>query len=223
MVARRSAALRPPDTSAHDFARFPRKTRREAGIWYRQHLDRPTETDRGAWYFGSHPPGVIGPGRFDLTAPAGTCYLASTQRAAVFECIGPEHADRGWVDAGLLKGRVLSALSLPREVRAADATATRAGDFRVTNELHSGNDYATTQAWAQVFHDVGFGGVNYPLRFSPGPARGLALFGTAGVPSPRPAGDPNPMGLRHIVEGLGIQVIEPPSLASLRVVSPVRP
>lgn len=219
-MSRSEPALRRPDVSALNFARFPRKTHRAGITWYRQHNDRPNDADRGAWYFASHATADVTEGRFDLTAPHGTCYLASTERGAVFECIGLEHADRGWVDSGLVRGRVLSALPLPHDVRAADATATRAADFRVTNELHAGNVYAITQAWAQVLHDAGFGGVHYEMRFSPGAARGLALFGAAGVPNPTPAGDPEPSSLREVIENLGIDVIEPPSMASVRVVSP---
>jgi len=53
-----------------------------------------------------------------------------------------------WVDADLVAGGVLSELPLPHDVKAANMTSERAGDFRVTNEVHSTGDYATTQAWA---------------------------------------------------------------------------
>ena len=130
-MSRRDQALRPPDVSAHDLTRFPRKTHRGGTAWFRQHNDRPADADRGAWYFAPHAPGVVGEGRFDLRDPDGTCYLATTKRGAANECIGPEYVDRGWVDADLVVGRVLSELPLPHDVKAANMTSERAGDFRV--------------------------------------------------------------------------------------------
>lgn len=219
-MPRREQALHAPDLSANDFTTFPRKTHRAGSTWYRQHNDRPADTDRGAWYFAYHAPGGVGEGRFDLTEPDGTCYLATTRAGAANECIGPEYADRGWVDADLVNGRVLSTLPLPHDVRAADMTSPRATPFRVTNEVHSTSDYATTQAWAQTLREAGYGGVHYQLRFSPGPARGLAIFGTGGAPTPKPAGDPDPVDLREFVEDLDIEVIDPPPFSAVRIVAP---
>lgn len=219
-MGRREQALRAPDEKAHDFKRFPKKTHRAGTILWRQHNDRPGEADRGAWYFASHADGDVGEGRFDLTVPDGTCYLATTARGAVNECIGPEYFNRGWVDADLVNGRILSALPLPTDVSSANMTSARAADFRVTNEVHSTGDYATTQAWAQMLRAAGHGGVHYELRFSTGTARGLALFGTAGAPTPKPAGDADPADLRTVVEGFGIEVIDPPAVSSVRIVTP---
>ena len=122
-MSRRDQALRPPDTSAHALTKFPRKTHRAGTAWFRQHNDRPADTDRGAWYFASHAPGVVGEGRFDLIDPDGSCYLATTKRGAANECIGPEYFDRGWVDANLVAGRVLSELPLSHDVKAANMTS----------------------------------------------------------------------------------------------------
>lgn len=218
-MTRTDQALRPPDTSVYALAKFPRKTHCAGSTWFRQHNDRPTDSDRGAWYFASHAPGVLGGGRFDLTDPDGTCYLATTKRGAANECIGPEYFDRGWVDADLVTGRVLSTLQLPHEVKAANMTSVRAGKFRVTNEVHSTGDYATTQAWAQALHDASHGGVHYELRFSTGSPRGLALFGHAGAPDPRLAGDPQPEDLRAYLEGEGIEIVGTPSSAAVSIVT----
>lgn len=219
-MSRRDQALRPPDTSAHDFTKFPRKTHRAGTAWFRQHNDRPADADRGAWYFASHAPGVVGEGRFDLTDPDGSCYLATTKRGAANECIGPEYFERGWVDADLVAGRVLSELPLPHDVKAANMTSERAGGFRVTNEVHSTGDYATTQAWAQAVYDARYGGVHYELRFSTGAPRGLALFGPAGPPDPKLAGAPDPEDLRAYLEGEGIEIVDPPSAAAVTIVTP---
>jgi hypothetical protein len=218
-AARNSLALRAPDETGLDFTRFPRKTVRAGSEWYRQHQDRPTP-DRGAWYFASLPPGDEGGGRFDLPDPDGTCYLATTEVGAVNELVGPDCADRGWVDADLVAGRVLSRLRLSGDVKAADTTSTRATQFRATNELPTTERYDLTQAWADTLHRAGFGGVYSGLRFTPGPTRGLALFGAAGTPDPAPLGDADPRPVREIVEGLGIDVVDPPAFSAINVVSP---
>jgi hypothetical protein len=217
-VSRKDLALRPPDEAKLNFARFPRKTLRAGSEWFRQHQDRSTP-DRGAWHFASYPAGGEGDGRFDLTGPGGTCYLASTVLGAVNELVGPECADRGWVDADLVSGRILSTLYLPKDVKAADTTSARAAQFRATNELSTTERYDLTQAWADTLNRNGFGGVYAVLRFTPGPTRGLALFGDAGAPNPPLPGDPNPAPVREVVEGLGIEVVDPPSYSAVSIVT----
>ena len=216
---RRSQALRAPDETAFDFGAFPRRAVRAGTRWFRQHRDRGG-ADRGAWFFAGHPAGVEGLGRFDLLTPRGTCYLASTERGAVNELIGPEAAGRGWVDADLVAGHVVSTLRLPVEVRTANVAAERAAQFRVTRELVTTGDYGLTQKWAEVLHAAGFGGVMSELRFTPGTTRGLALFGDEGRPHPSLPGDPDPRPVRPLVEGYGIDVVDPPALASVIVVTP---
>lgn len=217
-MSRRDLALRPPDEANLAFARFPRKTLRAGSKWFRQHRDRPTP-DRGAWYFASYPAGSEGDGRFDLPDPDGTCYLASTVQGALNELVGPECADRGWVDADLLSGRVLSTLHPPKDVKAADTTSVRAAQFRATNELATTERYKLTQAWADTLNRAGFDGVYAVLRFTPGPTRGLALFGDAGAADPPPPGDPDPVPVRKVVEALGIQVVDPPSYSAVTIVT----
>lgn len=218
-MSRSNLALRAPDEANLDFARFPRRTLRSDREWFRQHKDRATP-DRGAWHFASCPVGVEGNGRFDLPDPDGTCYLASTVLGAVNELVGPECADRGWVDAHLVAGRVLSTLRLARDVKAADTTASRTTQFRATNELPITERYDLTQAWANTLHKAGFDGVYAVLRFTPGPTRGLALFGPAGAPDPPPLADPDPAPVRDVVEGIGIEVVDPPSYHAVTIVAP---
>lgn len=218
-MSRRTQALRVPDEAAFNFRKFPRRTLRAGGHWFRQHRER-VGADRGAWFFASCPPGVEGEGRFDLPAPHGTCYLATTSKGAVNELIGPEAAVRGWVDADLVAGRVVSRLLLPGEVRAANVSSERAADFRVTRELVTTEDYGLSQHWAKTFHKAEFGGIVTELRFTPGPTRGLALFGAAGIPDPLFFGDPEPRPVRPIVERRGIDVIDPPSFAGVAIVNP---
>ena len=90
----------------------------------------------------------------------------------------------------------------------------------MTNEIATTERYDITQAWARTWRRAGFGGVFYLLRFTPGPSRGLALFGPAGAPDPPPPGDPDPRPVREVVEGLGIDVVDPPAFGAVTVVSP---
>lgn len=218
-MSRNSLGLRAPDEAGLDFKRFPRKTLRADSEWFRQHQERATP-DGGAWYFASYPPGDEGGGRFDLPQPDGTCYLASTELGAVNELVGPDCADRGWVDGDLVAGRVMSRLRLPDDVKAADTTSARAAQFRATNELPATESYEITQAWADTLHRAGFGGLYALLRFTPGPTRGMALFGPAGTPNLAMPGDPAPVPVRHVLEGLGIEVVDPPSYGAITIVSP---
>lgn len=218
-MPRKEQALRPPEEPAASYRGFPRRTFRAGAGWFRQHLERPGP-DRGAWWFASREEGHEGAGRFDLVHPDGTCYLANTPLAALNELVGPETARRGWVDAALLAGRVISRLELPDDVRAADTTKARAALFRVTNELGTTEDYDTTQAWAAVWRAAGFGAVLAVLRFTPGRARSLALFGQAGAPAPPPPGDPEPTPVRAVAEQHRIRVVDAPTRAGVEVVPP---
>lgn len=211
--SRQDPTQQPPD-EATDHSAFPHRTATTRRRWYRNHTLRADESDGGAWWFSSSV------GRFDLPAPDGTCYLASTPEAAAMELVGPSHTANGWVPADLLEGRVVSLLRLPSSVRAADCADERAREWRITNELTSTSAYAVTQAWARVFRRDGFGGVLAALRFSPGDARGLAVFGEAGAPSPAWSGDESPVAVAEIVGGLGVRVVEPPGLADVEVVRP---
>ncbi|MFN8193781.1 MAG: RES domain-containing protein [Nocardioidaceae bacterium] len=218
-MARRERALQPPAATGERLDGFPRRTLRAGTTWFRQHHDRPGG-DRGAWFFASHALGEDGGGRFDLAVPRGTCYLSSTERGALNELVGPECAVRGWVDADLLAGRVVSRLSLPVDVVAANTTSSRAADFRVTTEIATTERYDITQAWAEALLGAGFGGVVALLRFTPGAARMLALFGGAGAPDPGWPGDPDAAPARALAEGWGIEVVDPPALADVVIVAP---
>lgn len=182
-------ALRPPDPT-QDFGGFPSHRFTPAAGWFRQHRLRRDESDRGGWFFASRDPVAEPVGRFDLLAPDGTCYLASTSGAAVRELIGPDQVRQGWVNRDLFDGRVVSHLQLPAQIQAAAVSAAGAASWRITAELTSTGDYALSQAWAQAFRDAGFGGVYGALRFGLDP--GLAMFGPGGRPDPPWAGDTGP-------------------------------
>jgi hypothetical protein len=216
--SRRDLAQQRPEPDT-DYAGFPSATVTTRGVWYRNHTrrDRP---DNGAWWFASSPEKepLTDSGRFDLPAPFGTCYLANTARAAVRELIGPSHTTNGWVDGDLLKRRVVSALGMPHRIKAADVSRDEATDYRVSNELTTTSDYATTQAWARELHGAGFDAIRYALRFSPGSARGVALFGDAGAPGW--PGDLAPVPVESIVRAMHIEIVEAPHSSQIAFADP---
>ena len=221
MGDRRDIAQQPPDR-ATDHARFPSARVDRRRRWFRHHRRRRSAPDQGAWFFSSSPATApsVGSGRFDLAQPGGTCYLASTATSAVLELVGPEFVRHGWVSGTILDARVVSSLSLPEPVRAAALDHPQASSFRVSAELFTMSDYATTQAWARAFSAAGFGGILTRLRFSPGGARGLALFGDAGVPSPPRVGDPRPVPARSLLDAMGIEIVDPPHSSAVVITDP---
>ncbi|GAB3437940.1 hypothetical protein GCM10027517_09890 [Phycicoccus ginsengisoli] len=176
-------------------------------------LFRAHRSDRGPWWFGHD-----GGGRFDLTAPRGTCYAALDRCSAVRERLGPVLGGRREVPASLLEEVLVSRLRLPGLREVADVQSRSAGDFGVTRELESMVPYAVPQAWASAFDDAGLGGVAYGPRFTPGDATAVALFGRAGQPD-WPV-DPTPVEAAA-VEGVPVP-LAPPRLADLTVVRPPR-
>src|SRR5665647_1671240 len=159
-------------------------------------------------------------GRFDLPAPSGTCYLASTAQAAVRELTHPFYVKNGWVPAPLITGRVVSVLGLRQACIAADVSNADAASFRVSSELTTMSNYAITQAWARAFHSVGFGAVIAALRFSPGHDRGLALFGDSGVPDPGWSVATAPIPVVDVAEAMDIPVVDAPDRDEIEFAEP---
>lgn len=158
------AALPPPPA---DLRRFPRRTLRGSVELFRIH-----PVGRRPWWFSSD-----GQGRFDLPAPAGTCYLALSPLGAFVEVF----RDFTLVASADVAARVLSALRSPADAVLADCTSPRARGFGVSAAIHSTADYDTTQAWAQAFRNHGFAGVRYLCGHDPSQREiGIALFGDAG-------------------------------------------
>ncbi len=132
------------------------------------------------WWYSSRP--SQRPGRFDLEAPSGTCYLAKTPTGALIERIAdPELAvpirptvgelDQLQVWSGVLDG--------PPEV--ADTTVLSVPGLN--EELNSITPYELPWTWADELVACGAQGLVYTARF--GRARALGLFG----PSSREAAD----------------------------------
>lgn len=209
MVTRQAVFQQPPRPEV-DYRRFPSRTFKAGSTWYRQHLD-----SLSPWWFSCSMDG-----RFDLPAPDGTCYLADSAESAVRERVGPDVAATGHVAVSVLEDRVVSAVALPEEVRAANLDSDRAADrFGVTGELTVMTPYTVTQDWAAVLHRAAFAGVCGRLRFTPSRHRGLAVFGEAGG-RPNWDADPSPIPLVAIGRRMGLIIVEPPDDDQLTVVAP---
>jgi len=159
-------------------------------------------------------------GRFDLPVPEGTCYLASTAQAAARERVGPDIAASGRVADSILRDRVVSALELPADARAANLDSDRASDrYGITAELSVMTPYAVPQAWAVALRSAGFDGIVGQLRFTLSRHHGLALFGQSGA-RPDWRSDPAPQLLVDVVRDMGVRVISPPDDDQVSVIAP---
>jgi hypothetical protein len=187
-------------------AGFPCWTLRPDRVSYRAH-----KAAAGPWWFSSD-----GSGRFDLSPPHGTCYLASDAEAAVRERWGEELLALGYVPRAVAESTEVSELRVPRGGRLADLCAGAAADFGVTREISTTGRYDITQAWAKAFGPLGRGllGLRYQPRLSTD-SRGwaLGLFGVAGAAA-WPA-DPHPVGGVDLARRLGMPVAGTPALAAL--------
>jgi hypothetical protein len=126
----------------------------------------------GPWWFSSG-----GQGRFDLSAPRGTCYLSLSPLGAFVEVF----RDFAFVDAADVSRRRISKLQAPRDLVLADCTSSRARRFGLTAQIHSTPAYETTRSWAMAFSDAAFDGVRYFCGQDPSQREtGIAVFGGAG-------------------------------------------
>ncbi len=204
---REQVAQQPP--SGRDLSSFPRRSLKAGATWFRQHA-----AGSAPWWFSSN-----GSGRFDLLAPRGTCYLASSAHAAVQERVGPDLAAHGLVPISLLDGRVVSRLHLPRAVVAANVDAAAASRHGVSRELPVMVPYEIPRLWASALAGARFGGIVSGLRFSPGRPVGLALFGKVGERTSWPV-DAGPRSAAAIARQMGLRVVDPPRADELTVITP---
>jgi len=205
MTGREQVAQRPPAVALEG---FPTYQLRSAA-----HVHRAHSRDRGPWWFSSS-----GEGRFDLPAPAGTCYLADSPVSALRERLGTVLGESPAVPASLLEDAVVSTLSVPEDVALADLESAAASRFGIIRELGTMVPYAVPQAWARGFANAGHGGVRYAPRFSTGETSSYAVFGPSGASrwpvdlSPVPSAS---------VPGAPV-ALEPPRRWDLTVVRPPR-
>lgn len=210
-MSREQVAQQPPAPGIIRLgARFPKAWLEVTDVVARVHS---ADLDAG-WYSSSMQ------GRFDLAAPRGTCYAADTIAAAFRESLGVV-AVGGHVPRADAEARAVTLLTGIRD-RFAAVSDPGAAAFGITSELTSMTPYATPQAWAQEFDEVGFGGVRYASRFTPGPATAWAIFGPTGA---------HPVGVvKEVISGTeacaraGLRVLpDPPKSAELTKLSPPRP
>lgn len=189
-----------------DLAGFPARAVAEAQEFYRTHA-----VSNGAWYFSSHAPGEEPAGRFDLTDPHGTCYLAESAEGAALEGVGPHFARVGVITPGMVAGRVVSTLRLPRPIRCADTTSPATmGWHLVGSELSVSMSYAEASAWAAALHGAGFEGLWYAPRFSAPRGRAVAVFAEKGERKGW-VSDPSPRSLQEVLDDAGYDVVGPPT------------
>ena len=126
------------------------------------------------WRYSSRP---ADDNRFDLPAPAGTCYWSDRRYGAWVEVFrGVTLLDP--VDA--TRRRLFTAA--PPAMRLADLTAPAAHAFGVTAEISTAPSYALPQQWADALHQHGVQGLIGTCRHDPtSAARTVAVFGRAGT------------------------------------------
>jgi hypothetical protein len=195
---------------------FP--SRDVSGSWFRAHVNHGGP-DRGCWWFSSAGANPDESGRFDLPAPEGTCYFASTEEAAARERVGTQlrkTAGRESVLASVLataNGPVVVTEVTMSAVKTANLPVRKA-DRWVNRSLWVGTGiYRISQGWAALWRAAGFEGLLYEPRFTGGArVRALAVFGAAGRPKPaRPTKDSK--SLEEVLTAHGVRVVWPPGSA----------
>ncbi|MFM8895339.1 MAG: hypothetical protein ACKOE2_08180, partial [Actinomycetales bacterium] len=131
-------------------------------------------------------------------------------KAAVRERIGRFIAQREWVPAKEVDGKLVSKVSTLHTGRRpiADWTSVRAAAWGATRELSTVPDYRLTSRWAEAFDRNGFGALVYQPRFSTGDELAVALFGPQGT---RTWAVRSSTSMRTVVVRMGIRVAQIPS------------
>lgn len=169
VLSRTSVDLAAPPDDPTALAEFP-----SLGLESDEPLWQAAQAGNGPWWFDSSEYG-----RFNLPEPAGTCYLARDQIAAVLELVGPDR-DGGVVSREFLEGRRLRRLFSPRELSLADLHARESAKFGVTLEICRVVPYDLPRSWALTLRHSGAEGLCYLVRHAPSAREGIALFGQAG-------------------------------------------
>lgn len=144
---------------------------------------------RQPWWF-SNRTDEPDPGRFDLSAPKGTCDLALSPASAIIE----RTTDPDQLDGPVLSIDALAALTVWEAVdvpaaRSKLADTTRPSVPTLTAEVATVVPYTLAWAWADAFWADGRSGVLYLARFAMDES--VALFGEAGAPDVTPAATPS--------------------------------
>jgi hypothetical protein len=156
------------------------------GPWYRCVDDDHAQP----WWFSARDT-TPDPGRFDLRAPRGTCYLAENPAGAIIERVAEPDAD----DPAPVTVDALSALRIwsgQLDDGSGLADTTVASVPRLTGELATIVPYDLPHAWVDALDGSGASGILYRARFASVSAVGL--FGPAGAPEPDDTDDPRHRG-----------------------------
>lgn len=122
-------------------------------------------------------------GRFDLQAPYGACYLATSALAATLEVF---QGFGGLLPETELQRRRRIAVSAPPSTPpAAQLASARASGVGVTAALWAGGPRWLTQRWAAALHRAGWRALHHPIQHDPtGRLRAVTLFDVAGSHAP---------------------------------------
>ena len=151
-------------------------TSRATGCGTDATLFRAHTAGLGPWWFCSD-----GSGRFDLPAPAGTCYVATSAVAAVRERLGVVLGGAATVPAALLEGVVVSRLQPPARPQRGQPAGRRGPPTSASP--------ASSRPWCPTpsrrpgpapSPRADLEGVRYAPRFTTGPALAVALFADSG-------------------------------------------
>lgn len=136
------------------------------------------------WWFASVGEDPSSAGRFDLPAPMGTCYLATSAVAAVLEALQLHLVNLPREELAIRRRATVVA---PENAPPAARLTARhlAGAFGVTAALWAGSDRPLTQRWAAAFRRDGWWALYAGTQHDPsGQLRGVALFDHAGAHEP---------------------------------------
>lgn len=193
-------------SKSNDYSGFPSVNFPAGSKWYRNH------GSLGAWYFD----GSLG-GRFNLSSPNGTFYLANTEEGAFREWVGPgvdPAAHRRGIHDSLLRDRWVSFLTLPVAVTAADVSVSDCLLWGMLPKIWSSLPYDTPQEFAKIFHKAQFGGIYTPLQYTP-EQRDIAVFGEEG---PRKwAVDSEKVPMSDIGQKLSVPVWSAPKMSEMKM------
>jgi RES domain len=158
-------------------------------------------------------------GRFNLTGPRGTCYLAYDLVTTVREKGAHDLVEMRAIMKDFAERLVVSRLYVIDERNLANTAAGDAAKFKLTREISTHADYTTTRAWAVAFDQAGMAGILYQSRFTTGAtANAVAVFDTAG--SHEWPTDPEPIAFEDACLEVGIPVLPIPPVGELDVIHP---
>lgn len=129
------------------------------------------------WWFSTRTDNP-GPGRFDLAAPRGTCYLTSSARAALLEATADPSAEDPLITDRELERLVVWSGHVTGTGSLGDLTTPSVP--RLTDEVSTITPYALPQQWADAADAAGWEGVVYRARFAQEAA--IGLFDLCGAP-----------------------------------------